>query len=379
MPVRSRRRVARLAGAALATAGALLATGLLFAWSGAYNVAASRGHWPIVEWVLTFVMRNSVEKRSLAIPEPPLDDPDLVRLGAAHFHGGCAPCHGAPGIPIGAISRHMLPPPPDLAVAAKQWKDRELFWIAKHGIKYTGMPSWVSQQRDDEVWAVVAFLKRLPALDEHAYRELAIGGLSVSEQSGRDIATAETTAYAVSACARCHGADGRGPPSTLVPILHGQPVEFLAAALRAYADGNRESGIMQAVAVELEPGALRRVADYYSGLPRPSARAELPAIDGAAIENGRLLATQGLPVAEIPPCVTCHGADALSIYPRLAGQHAAYMRGQLRLWKSGLIAKSHTAAIMAPIAQRLTDRQIDDVTAYFASRDASSAAGAQRP
>ena len=31
---------------------------------------------------------------------------------------------------------------------------------------------------------------------------------------------------------RCHGADGRGPRSALVPVLHGQPSEALIEALR---------------------------------------------------------------------------------------------------------------------------------------------------
>ena len=62
----------------------------------------------------------------------------------------------------------MLPPPPELSKAAKEWKDEELFWIVKHGIKYTGMPSWVAAERDDEVWSVVAFLKRLKASMQRA-------------------------------------------------------------------------------------------------------------------------------------------------------------------------------------------------------------------
>ena len=378
MPSRPRRSVARLAGAALVTVVAIVVAGLLFAWTGVYNVAASRGHWAIVEWLLTFVMRNSVETHSLAIATPPLDDPDLVRLGAAHFHGGCAPCHGAPGIPIGPIAQHMLPPPPNLATAASQWKDRELFWIAKHGIKYTGMPSWVSQQRDDEVWAVVAFLKRLPSLGSQNYHELAMGNVQLTQQTGREIATKDATAEAVSACARCHGADDRPPQSALVPILHGQPVEFLFAALRAYADGKRESGIMQPIAADLTPEAMRQVTDYYSGLTRPRVQATPQADNAAAVESGRVLATHGAPAAEIPPCLSCHGAEALNTYPRLAGQHAAYMQGQLRLWKRGLIPRTETGAIMAPIAQRLSDRQIEDIAAYFASDEPSSGT-AQRP
>jgi cytochrome c553 len=370
--------MARLAGVGLAAVGAIMVAGLLFAWSGAFNVAASRGHWAIVEWLLAFVMRNSVEKRSLAIATPPLDSPDLVRLGAAHFHGGCALCHGAPGVPIGPIAKNMLPSPPDLATAASQWKDRELFWIVKHGIKYTGMPSWASQQRDDEVWAVVAFLKRLSTLDPQGYRELAIGDLEATRQSGREIATGEATAESVSACARCHGSDDRRPPSTLVPVLHGQPLEFLAAALQAYADGKRESGIMQPVAADLTPEAMRRVAVYYSGLTRPPVQAKPQGSDADAIESGRALATQGFPAAKVPPCLSCHGADALNTYPRLAGQNAAYMKGQLRLWKRGLTPVTETGAIMAPIAQRLSDQQIEEVATYFAM-GAPPSGGTQRP
>ena len=118
---------------------AALALGILFMWSGIYSVAASRGHWAVTEWFLTFVMRNSVKTHALTIEGPRLNNGDLVALGAAHFQGGCAYCHGAPGIPISPIAQGMLPPPPNLASDMRPWRDRELFWIIKNGIKYTGM------------------------------------------------------------------------------------------------------------------------------------------------------------------------------------------------------------------------------------------------
>jgi cytochrome c553 len=353
----------------------LAAAVLLLAWSGAYNIAASRGHWPIVEWFLSFGMRNSVEVRASFIEPPPLDDPNLYMLGAAHFHAGCAYCHGAPGTPISPVAQRMLPPPPDLSGVTKPWKDRELFWIVKHGIKYTGMPAWVSQHRDDEVWALVAFLKRLPDMDAQAYRALAMGSVRITPQTGREIATAEATTEAVSACARCHGAEGRRPASNLVPILHGQPSEFLAAALQAFASGNRESGIMQPVATDLTPEAVLRVAEFYSGLAPPLAPTVPPGAD-VVLESGRRLAVEGLPEARIPPCLTCHGGDALATYPRLAGQHAGYMMGRLQRWKSGEASNTEAAAIMAPIAQLLNEQQIEAVSSYFASLP--TAASAQR-
>jgi cytochrome c553 len=338
---------------------------LLLAWSGLYNIAASRGHWAVTEWFLQFGMRNSVKARARRIQVPPLDHPDVYRLGAGHFHSGCAPCHGAPGLRPGLPAQYALPPAPDLSHLSGEWNDAELFWIVKHGIKYTGMPAWVSQQRDDEVWAVVAFLKRLPQLDAKGYRDLALGPAEPLPLSGRDIALGGSWRDAVGACVRCHGADNQGPVSKLVPVLHGQPAEFLAAALRSYSDGLRPSGIMQPVAIELAPDEIEKLATYYSrlGVPAPSA----PSAESAASSQVAALVAHGEPSARIPACLPCHGNDALRTYPRLAGQNAAYMANRLRRWKAGHRSYSATDAIMAPIAGLLTEQQIEEVSAYWAT------------
>ena len=52
---------------------------------------------------------------------------------------------------------------------------------------------------------------------------------------------------------------------------------------------------------------------------------------------------------------------------RLAGQHEAYMAGQLRFRKTGRVSATGNAALMASIAQRLSDDQIDAASAYLAS------------
>jgi cytochrome c553 len=355
-------RTRRLLGAVAATTAGLMVGGFVLAWSGIYNIAASRGHWAAVEWFLQFGMKNSVQRRALGIEAPPLDHPDLHSLGAGHFHRACMHCHGAPGIPGDLTAQQALPPPPDLTHVSEEWKDRELFWIVKHGIKYTGMPAWVVQDRDDEVWAVVAFLKRLPELDPESYRRLATGVAEAPAQSGRDIASVGRLADVVGSCARCHGVEQRGPASGLVPVLHGQPREFLSATLRAYAKGLRHSGIMQPVAAELGAEEIAKLADYYAGLVGPKQRSRADASMAA-----RSLATDGDPNGKIPACNACHDAKALPLYPRLAGQNAAYMANRLRLWKSGMPPSSDAEAIMAPIARLLSDDQIADVSSYFAN------------
>lgn len=349
----------------LIASGVIAWGGFLFGWSGIYSIAASNGHFKVVEWVLTFGMRSSVRTHAMSVEVPALDNVNLSTLGAAHFHSGCAFCHGAPGVDRSPITLTMLPPPPNLATEMRAWRDHEMFWIVKHGIKYTGMPGWVSQQRDDEVWAVIAFLKKLPGMSAEAYRDIAVGELWIPPQSGRQIATTETTAEAATACARCHGADKRGTNSDLVPLLHGQPIEFLAAALEDYAHNKRGSGIMQPVASDLPPEARKQVAAYYAGLA-PLAPSRSTA-DAGSIERGRLLAEQGDAKAKIPSCAGCHSDTSLKTFPRLAGQNAAYIANRLRLWRSGYTATSETDMIMAPIGKALSDAQIDDVAAYYAS------------
>lgn len=67
-------------------------------------------------------------------------------------------------------------------------------------------------------------------------------------------------------------------------------------------------------------------------------------------------------------CVACHGADGNSLtpdFPKLAGQHASYIAKQLANFKSG----KRENAIMYPIAQTLSEQDMLDLAAYFASQE----------
>ncbi|TCT07656.1 c-type cytochrome [Aquabacter spiritensis] len=372
-PPRLTLRRAAIGLAILAVVGA--GGGFIVAWSGLYNIAASSGHIRAVERFLRFGLTQSVDLRA-PNGSPDLEDPDLIRLGAGHFYAGCAYCHGAPGTPISPVAAAMLPAPPSLVGARAAWTAGELFWIVKHGIKYTGMPAWPAASRDDEVWAMVAFLWALPGLDAVAYRRLAMGGVEIAPSSGRELALASSVTDAVGACARCHGAEDRPPPSARVPRLQGQPAEMLRAALEAYAAGTRHSGIMQLAVSGLSTADLRHLADYYARLPSPApAEASAGQEAGASTAAGRHLAAEGRAVAGIPPCLSCHGPDASPLYPRLAGQSSAYLAAQLHAWKRGDKGSTALNAIMAPIAERLTPDDIAAVSTYFATLDPAGETG----
>jgi len=218
----------------------------------------------------------------------------------------------------------------------------------------------------------VAFIKRMPQMTASAYAELALGSVRSASQDGKALATVESDQQSTGACARCHGAEAEAPTSALVPRLHGQPAEFLANSLKEYASGVRRSGIMQPLAAPLGSEDIHRLADYYARLPPLKQHSAAP--DKSLLERGRQLATVGDPANGVPACNTCHGREALARYPRLAGQSALYMTGQLQLWRAGHHAATDGGAIMAPIARRLSDHDMAAVTAYLASLAAEPAA-----
>ena len=148
--------------------------GLAFLYSGFYDVGATAPHWAVTRWVLETARTRSIKAHATVIEAPPgLDDPAKIPMGVEHFAAHCAVCHGAPGVPKGDIAAGLYPPPPDLAVTAKLYSGGELFWIIKHGIKMTGMPAWADHS-DEEVWATVAFLRKLPGMTPEEYARLVI-------------------------------------------------------------------------------------------------------------------------------------------------------------------------------------------------------------
>lgn len=333
------------------------AAGMLFAWSGVFNIAASSGHWAITDWFLHWTMRNSVKTHSfLDTPaDPRMQDGELVSA-AGHFAAACASCHGAPGVRPSPVMQKATPHAPDLAVNAKEWSDRHLFYILEHGVKFTGMPAWGAAGRHDEIRRMVAFVRRLPTMTPAGYRRLsgaATGAASVGAQ-GIDSGT-------LAGCVACHGADGRGRGQRDIPVLGGQDARYLARALEDYATGRRASAVMQNAAATLRPEERVALARHF---------AALPGLGGAAAgdEKARAIVERGLPERQLPACASCHAPGKAQ--PVLAGQKPAYIAQRLRHWRGAenVVDARKPQEVMPVIARRIPEEMIDPLARYLAGR-----------
>lgn len=77
-------------------------------------------------------------------------------------------------------------------------------------------------------------------------------------------------------------------------------------------------------------------------------------------------ATAGQGIASA--CAGCHGADGNSTnpqWPKLAGQHETYLVIAIRAYQSG----ARTNPMMQPMVAGLSDQDIQDLAAYFASQE----------
>lgn len=351
----------RVAGTLAVATAVMLVLGAIIVWSGVYNIAASTDHLSGTTWLLQKMREQSIATQAASIEVRPVSDENMIRLGAAHFEGGCVPCHNRPGEEINPIVAGMLPSPPDLAETAPGRNARELFWIIKHGLKYTGMPAWPSIGRDDEIWALTAFLKSLPVSGSD-YRKLA--GLERLPKPADE--TFEQSGIALAQCSRCHDDKGLDTHGTHVPRLSGMPRDYLVRSLSEYADRVRPSGVMQPVADRLSAAGIDKLASHYSGL---KAHRATPAGEyrNNQVRNGAILAERGAPDADLPACRSCHRAGGTGRFPPLEGQHAAYLESQLTLFKNGQRSRTALGRTMAAIAQRMTGEQIANSALYFST------------
>jgi cytochrome c553 len=80
------------------------------------------------------------------------------------YFNDCVGCHGAPGKPPSDFGATFYPPAPQLARDGTQYSEAQIFWIAKHGIRRTGMSAQASSYSDQKLWLLAGFISRITSL-----------------------------------------------------------------------------------------------------------------------------------------------------------------------------------------------------------------------
>lgn len=163
---------------AVATVLAVLGA-LAFLYSGLYPMGADNKHYKLTYWALETLRERSIAREIRHIKVPQLDDPQLLLAGGRDYSDMCSGCHLQPGKTQSDLSIALYPQPPNLTLqpAKGLYGDANAraarhFWYIKHGIKASGMPAWGMTHSDERIWAMVAFIQKLPTLTPEQYQIL---------------------------------------------------------------------------------------------------------------------------------------------------------------------------------------------------------------
>ena len=187
--------------------------------------------------------------------------------------------------------------------------------------------------------------------------------LGVSANSLADQGDAEAGKQKSATCAACHGPDGNSPLDQF-PKIAGQVPGYIADQLHSFQSQERNNAIMMGMVGSLSDQDMADLDAFYASQEMSpgtiSADQEEAARAGEAIYRG------GIAEFSVPACMSCHGPSGSGIapnFPKLAGQHAAYIEAQLLDFKSG--ARSNP--IMQTIAFPLSEKQIKQLALYISA------------
>ena len=253
------------------------------------------------------------------------DANDPVQLGQAAA-AACAGCHGADG-------NSKIPGMPNLTAQPPE------YFIA-------GIEAYQSGGRPGNMMTGLVV-----SIDEESIRNMALY-YALQEPRRTSVAgtgDAEAGREAAQACSVCHGADGNVTAADM-PTLAGQDAVYLAAAMRAYAQGQREHAQMVTATAELSDADIDALAAFYAQQEPIARKVRRPPTIAEWIER----------------CDRCHGIGGNSSnprYPSLASQNEQYLARVIETYASG----GRKNSTMSAMSQPLRPADIQALAAYYAS------------
>lgn len=163
-------------------------------------------------------------------------------------------------------------------------------------------------------------------------------------------------------CQSCHGAGGNSEV-TSTPRLNGQQEAYIVQRLKQFSEVTRPNphaqiGMFEELSKQSDATRVS-IAKYFAGQPPTSPK------PGVRASEGKLIYENGIAAENVIACKLCHGAqgEGHNLAPRIAGQHADYLKAQLRLF--GIKFREHV--LMNPNTKTMTGITAEALASYLAN------------
>ena len=163
-------------------------------------------------------------------------------------------------------------------------------------------------------------------------------------------------------CAGCHGADGNSA-NPAWPKLAGQSESYIVKQLADFKAKKRTDALMGFQAMGLSDQDMSDLGAFFSKQTgSQGASSEALAAAGTKLYRG------GNKKKGIAACIACHGptgaGNPAAKFPKLSGQHAAYIEKAMKDFRSGA-RTNDTNKMMQNIAEKMSDKEIKAVASYI--------------
>jgi mono/diheme cytochrome c family protein len=121
--------------------------------------------------LMRMAVHASVRRRAPEVPNPVAPTEENLIAGGKIFLNECAGCHGTPG-KSRKWADPLNPPAPQLPELGTEYSEAQIFWVAKHGIRRTGMFANGVWDSDQKLWTVAAYIYRIKNLPPRVAEEI---------------------------------------------------------------------------------------------------------------------------------------------------------------------------------------------------------------
>ncbi|HKF53517.1 MAG TPA: cytochrome c [Candidatus Acidoferrales bacterium] len=134
-----------------------------------FGFAEVRGDLPVLGFETSLMhagVHASIRREVPEVPNPVAPTDENLIKGGKYYEAVCGGCHGTPGRPFGSHGIPLIPAPPEFPVVGTELTEAQIFWVAKHGIRRSGMFANGAFAKDENLWATAAYIKHMGTLSQ---------------------------------------------------------------------------------------------------------------------------------------------------------------------------------------------------------------------
>jgi len=149
-----------------------VAAGLLYLRLGFFEVRGDLPPSSFENRFMTAAVHASVRRHAPEASNPIAPSDENLIAGGKLFIGNCSGCHGNPEHPE-ETGDSLFPPIPQLYKFGTQLTEPQIFWVAKHGIRRSGMFANGKFASDKDLWTMAAYVSRIKNLSPAVQKAVA--------------------------------------------------------------------------------------------------------------------------------------------------------------------------------------------------------------